>query len=128
MQAGTMKKVLFILMIFPVCFVMFNNAAYRHQHILPDGQTIEHAHPFQPCKKGDATGHQHTKSEILLYSIISDSPVIVMLLPLVLGVYRLREPDIKVTCPRDDFSNAPVLFKPLRAPPSMVHIPDMISA
>ncbi len=114
-----MKRVLFILMIFPVCFVMFNNAAYKHQHILSDGQVIEHAHPFQPCSSngGDGSGHQHTKSEILLYSIISDSPVIVMLMPLFLAVFRFRESDLKISVPRKDFSNAPVLFKPLRAPP-----------
>jgi hypothetical protein len=108
-------------MIFPLCIVLFSNATYRHQHTLSDGQKIEHAHPFQSCPDNTrpGPGHQHTDREIMLYTLITDSPVILMFLFLFLVVYRSREPDLGVSYARTAFSSDPVLQNLLRAPPIM---------
>ena len=113
-----MKREFLLFMIFPLCFVLFSNTAYKHQHVLPDGQRIEHAHPFQSCPNSctDAD-HEHTDGEILLYTLISDSHVIAMFLPFFIVVYRIRESDPGDLCTQTSCSNVPVLHNLLRAPP-----------
>lgn len=116
-----MKKGVVLIMMFPLCIVLFSNAVYKHQHVLSDGQRVEHAHPFQSSSdtSGKGSGHQHTDREILLYTIISDSPVIVMFSPLFLDVYRKGESNPGALYPQLFFSITPVLHKLLRAPPCL---------
>ena len=116
-----MKKGFLLFMIFPLCFVLFINTAYKHQHVLPDGQKIVHAHPFQSCPNScNDADHEHTRGEILLYKLISDSHVIAMFLPFFMVVYRIRESDSGDLFTQTYFSNAPVLHNLLRAPPLML--------
>lgn len=116
-----MKKGFLLFMIFPLCFVLFSNTVYKHQHVLFDGQRIEHAHPFQSCPDNSCTDaeHEHTRGEILLYTLISDSHVIAMFLPFFIVVYRIRESDPGDLFTQTSFSNVPVLHNLLRAPPRM---------
>ncbi len=69
-----LKKGFALLMIMPLGFMLFNNTVNRHQHHLPGGMVVEHAHPFSHCCK-EGKNHDHSDLELLLYAIISDSPV-----------------------------------------------------
>ncbi len=114
-----MKRVLLLIMVFPLCLMLFNNSAFRHQHILPDGQLIEHAHPFQSDSEKSGPGHHHTKQEFILFMVISDSPAILMFGGLLLAVFRILENDLKVLQPGTFFPVHAVLSKLLRAPPAI---------
>ncbi len=73
------KKGLSIIMLLPLLLLFFNNTAFRHQHVLPDGTVIEHAH-FHRSDSEDSKNnadHEHADKEFLLFALISDSPVIV---------------------------------------------------
>lgn len=113
------KRGIFLLMIFPLCLVLFNNTANRHQHLLPDGIVIEHAHPFQSyCTGSDKEKeHQHTDRELLLYTILTDSPVLVSSTDLSTDVFRFKEPDHIVLQPEKSLIKKPVSLSLLRAPP-----------
>lgn len=106
-------------MIFPLSLMLFNNIAYRHQHILFNGITIEHAHPFKPCSGncGNGSGHQHTENELLLYTLITDSPVFLFFSLSFLVVYRNSESDLNIPLTLRYYRNSPVLYCFLRAPP-----------
>jgi len=73
------KQVCFALLLV-VAILMFNNATNRHKHLLANGQTIVHAHPFSkqqdsnPLKK-----HTHTDSELLYISLINNLLSLVLL-------------------------------------------------
>ncbi len=68
-----LKKGFALLMILLLGFVLFNNTANRHQHVLPGGMIIEHAHPFSSCCS-EGKDHEHNDLELLLFILISDSP------------------------------------------------------
>jgi hypothetical protein len=102
-------------MLVPLCFVLFSNTVYKHQHLLPDGRRIEHAHPFQSCP--DTPDHQHTTRDILMYSIINDSPVIMAGLSLFLITCPVAECILHYTYSGCEAFNGLVLYKLLRAPP-----------
>ncbi len=68
-----LKKGFALLLILPLGFVLFNNTANRHEHQLPNGMVVEHAHPVSSCCSGE-TSHDHNDLEFLLLSLISDSP------------------------------------------------------
>ncbi len=72
------QRILLLLMAIPLCAILHINNTYTHRHTLPDGSVVEHAHPFRA--EGDASasrsGHTHSDDELLLYTLISGSPVI----------------------------------------------------
>lgn len=46
--------------------VVANNVCYVHVHILPDGRTVKHAHPYQKSKELPGKQHQHTSVELVI--------------------------------------------------------------
>jgi hypothetical protein len=72
------KGRIFLLMILPLSLVFINNTINRHQHILIDGMIVEHAHPFHSsCSDSKPENdHKHTDRELILYTILTDSPVL----------------------------------------------------
>ncbi len=69
-----LKKGFALLMILPLGFVLFNNTANRHQHQLPGGMIIEHAHPFSSCRS-ESNSHDHSDLEFLLFTLLCDFQV-----------------------------------------------------
>ena len=115
-----MKRALLLIMILPLFLMQFSNTAFRHGHVLPDGQVVEHAHPFRSSPDKSGPGHQHTDRELLLFTVIADSPLILLFPALILVVYRTRENDLKALPSLSGFSGRAVPFQCLRAPPAMV--------
>ncbi len=118
-----MKKMVFLFMILPICLVVFNNSAYRHQHILPNGNRIEHAHPFQSCRNDSepGKGHQHTEREYLLYSLITDSQVVFSRFCYSPWLFSIRESNSKLNDPTEVVANESISFGHLRAPPPLFY-------
>ncbi len=60
-------KVAFVFLGITLSLLVFNKIFFLHNHILPNGEVITHAHPF---KKSDtpkpANTHQHSKTEICI--------------------------------------------------------------
>lgn len=49
-----------------------NNAAFLHTHILPNGEIIQHAHPFSKDNaENQNPGHTHNALEILILNQLS---------------------------------------------------------
>lgn len=58
-KTRNISKIIFLL-ISPVVFLLFFNTAYNmHQHILPNGQIIEHAHPYHSDSSSTPFQHHH---------------------------------------------------------------------
>jgi hypothetical protein len=115
-----MKRALLLVMIFPLFLMQFSNTAFRHWHVMPDGQMVEHAHPFRSNSEKSGPGHQHTERELLLFTVISDSPLILLFPAMILVVYRTRENDLEALSSIGGFSGRIVSFQFLRAPPAMI--------
>jgi hypothetical protein len=50
--------------------VIQSSIQFKHTHILPDGTVITHSHlPVNETENG--TPHQHTKRELLFYSLVN---------------------------------------------------------
>ena len=87
-----------LFMILPLCLIFHINTAYQHQHTLPDGSIIEHAHPYRSDNDNpnDREGHQHTEKELILYTLISGSPVVSASLYQLPDAHRLIELEFKI--------------------------------
>jgi hypothetical protein len=110
------KKGFALLMILPLCFVLFNNTVNRHQHQLPGGMVVEHAHPLSSCCS-EGKSHGHSDLELLLYLLISDSPVdddYCILSPLFIPCF---ETDLKSGCIQIAHTLNSHRLSLLRAPP-----------
>ncbi len=111
-----LKKGFALLMILPLGFMLFNNTVNRHQHQLPGGVVVEHAHPFSSCCS-EGKSHDHSDLELLLYALISDSPVdddSLILSPFIIPCF---ESDLKSGCIKTTHSFNSYRLSLLRAPP-----------
>jgi hypothetical protein len=115
-----MKRTLLLLVIFPLFLMQFSNTAFRHRHVTPDGQMVEHAHPFRSNSEKSGPGHQHTERELLLFTVISDSPLILLFPAMILVVYRTRENDLEALRAICRIPGRIVSFQLLRAPPAII--------
>jgi hypothetical protein len=115
-----MKRALLLIVIFPIFLMQFSNTAFRHRHVMPDGQMFEHAHPFKSNSEKSGSGHQHTERELLLFTVISDSPLILLFPAMILIVYRTRENDLKALRAIFGMPGRIVSFQLLRAPPAII--------
>jgi hypothetical protein len=115
-----MKKGVLVFMILPLCLMLFINTAYRHHHILPDGKRVSHAHPFSSPGTGQdqQQGHQHSETEILTLSLLSDSAAIVSLDLNCPEVYLHNASGIGTFKSQSDLFRKVANHKLLRAPPS----------
>jgi hypothetical protein len=113
------KKTLLLLTILPLFLMQFSNTAYRHSHVLPDGQVVEHSHPFRSSSDKPGPGHQHCNRELLLFTIISDSNPIPVFLALAIVVYRTREIDLEPLRVTGHLPSRAVSHQFMRAPPAL---------
>lgn len=95
-----------LLALLPAVLALFLNASLnKHRHVLPNGQVIEHAHPFQSdSSQSPYQKHSHTRFEFVFLSQISHPDVLVVLV-FVFGLAALafaeRQPSrYKLICPR----------------------------
>jgi len=123
------KKGLSIIILLPLLLLFFNNAAFRHQHVLPDGTVIEHAHYHHSDSDNshDREDHQHTEKEILLFALISDSPVTVNTVCLLPEIYQYETDDLKTVQAQKLSFNNPEFSYLLRAPPSVFSVSQALS-
>jgi hypothetical protein len=62
---------IFPILIIPVYLIVVQSTLrYKHTHILPDGTVISHSH-LPVNETGNGTSHQHTKRELLFYSLVN---------------------------------------------------------
>jgi hypothetical protein len=61
------KKYFALLLVGIVGLLVLNNALFSHNHRLPNGSVVVHAHPFSKSNQPDLPlqSHQHTKFQLL---------------------------------------------------------------
>lgn len=90
-----LTKTLFVILLPAVIWLFINATVNRHNHYLSGGYLISHAHPYDktPQPSGTTGSHQHSESELLLISLVSDpvttASILFMLCLFVIMVYRL---------------------------------------
>ena len=64
MKISIKYKKLFIAFLIPaLLLLMFNATAFKHYHILSNGQVIEHSHPLSNSSS-PIKNHHHSKTEV----------------------------------------------------------------
>lgn len=104
------RSIIFILI--PVILLAsYNNTAYKHTHILSDGQVITHAHPFSKDNQATGTKHKHNKVEFMILSLLYNLAsllCILFLALLIFGSVEQKKPIPKaVLIKHYHFSNTP---------------------
>jgi hypothetical protein len=69
-----LAKSLFLFLLPAVIWLFVNASINWHVHILPGGYMISHAHPYKKAPSGSFPfeRHDHTRAELVLFSLISD--------------------------------------------------------
>ena len=112
------RKPVLVLLMFALCLVFYNHANNWHYHMLNNGVVIEHSHPYD--KQGDRgtsfPSHNHSKSSLLFFDMISNLFVLLIVAIGVQQVFRRLSfiivpsfiPElIKVDCRRTKSPRAP---------------------
>lgn len=90
-----LTKTVFIVLLPAVIWLFINATVNRHHHYLSGGYLVSHAHPYDktPDPAGTPGSHQHSESELLLLSLVSNPVTIVCMLLMAwllqIMVYRL---------------------------------------
>ncbi|MEN8121697.1 MAG: hypothetical protein ABFS35_15200 [Bacteroidota bacterium] len=72
-QIRKIAKIITLLMIPVIMVLFFNGSNNRHTHILPNGQLINHAHPFKTDNSSTPfQNHKHTPFELIFLNFLSD--------------------------------------------------------
>ena len=102
--------------------MFINSTVNKHSHLLLNGQVIEHAHPFN--SENDAApfkNHNHTNSELILLSLISNPICLILLLTPFLfflpKVYKLKKTYYKEVLIQESYTK----FPPNKAPPAFLY-------
>jgi len=68
------KNTITVITLFFISVIILNNALFLHLHLLPDGQLIEHAHPYKSVQdeKGKPFPHKHSHQEYIFISFINN--------------------------------------------------------
>lgn len=88
-----------VVVLFPafVCLII-NSSANRHYHILVNGSTIYHAHPYdkQHDKNFPEKSHHHTSIEFFLVGFITSSAFLLSVGLLIISLCRIHFGSIKI--------------------------------
>lgn len=62
------KRIVAIALLIIVLAISINNSLFIHSHILPDGEVVQHAHPYNTSENPESPyeTHHHSSFEILL--------------------------------------------------------------
>ena len=62
------KKIIAIALIIIILAITLNNAFFIHSHILPNGEVIQHAHPYNKSENPESPykTHHHSSFEFIL--------------------------------------------------------------
>jgi hypothetical protein len=60
-----------VFVIFGITSLLVNNIFFLHFHILPNGETVYHTHPYSQADESDGTSHTHTKEELTLIDSVT---------------------------------------------------------
>ncbi len=72
--SGFGKSLLVILVIAAVMALFQNNGSNKHRHILPNGEVVEHSHPFRKSNTdGVPASHGHDALEFIFFGQVSDT-------------------------------------------------------
>ena len=83
-QIRKIAKISTSLMIPVILLLFFNTSNNKHTHILPNGQIVNHAHPFKSDNSSTPyQNHKHTPFELIFLSFLSNS---IGLLPVLLAL------------------------------------------
>jgi 4-amino-4-deoxy-L-arabinose transferase-like glycosyltransferase len=103
-KRGLSKGILLLLL--PAVIWLFVNATVnRHYHYLSKYNIVSHAHPYHknPADTDPAGSHQHSGSELLLLSLVSDpdttASIIFLLVLFLLAVMLMSIPFYDVVVP-----------------------------
>ncbi|MFO7615428.1 MAG: hypothetical protein R6W71_12400 [Bacteroidales bacterium] len=108
-----MKAAAFLL-IMAIGTMIVNNVVFIHEHILPDGTVVTHAHPYDKSEDPEEK-HQHSKAEFVLLDnlkVISTAVVFSLIIWLPFIYIAGLDNTLPVYLP------AVCLFKTGRSPPS----------
>ena len=62
------KRIIAIVLLIIVLAISINNSLFIHSHILPDGEVVQHAHPYNTSENPESPfkTHHHSGFEIFL--------------------------------------------------------------
>jgi len=67
------QKYVSVVVLFSLMLLMYNNIAYQHRHLLPNGQGVVHTHPFSKTNEScPEKKHTHNANEFFLISLINN--------------------------------------------------------
>lgn len=68
---SAVNSVATILLLLVFLFQVYNKVVYTHTHILADGTSITHAHPYKKTSDSEPiASHQHTNGQFFLLSLV----------------------------------------------------------
>lgn len=110
------KKLATGLLILVMGSLMLNQALYTHNHVLPDGSIVSHAHPFNKSQesKQDAS-HQHSTLEFFLIQNLLLLFLVALAAP---SLNSLSSKYIKVQPVTSSYIPVFLIALPGRAPPA----------
>jgi hypothetical protein len=116
-----MKKLFSCILAVLILGLLFNNSVNWHYHQLPNGNVVEHAHPYAKFPGSDLPfqKHQHSDIEYLILDMVYYSGLIVILI--LAGILLLPEQYrvIRLTKPFPLYDRLDLTLPSLRAPPSI---------
>ncbi len=104
----------------PVLLLFYAQTAWWHWHLLPNGNLVGHAHPFQAEHNSPIQPHQHSSAQMgFLSQFSTGSATVGNFIPIVIGLSYLVF-ILPVLMPAGAISNAFLNLSSLRAPPSLM--------
>jgi hypothetical protein len=116
-------RVLVSIVLVPLLLLFFfNRIANWHYHLLPNGQIIEHSHPYSKSANNNTPyqNHSHTQLEIIVLNILTTlSGFLIFLFVMLQGIIK-RDSTSLLFVPNKAYLTSPFLqCHPRRGPPSL---------
>lgn len=112
---------LFLLLTIPAILALFfNQSTNVHYHILNDGSTITHAHPYTSSTENDSPiqKHKHSALELIIISQLSNVLSFITIALAVFGFLFLYKKIVTAKPVEKFYISAYYKFVQLRAPPA----------
>ncbi len=72
-----------VILIVLFCLFLINNILYMHIHILPNGNTIVHSHPYNKSENSSSIPtHKHTNAELFFFFVYSLFFMLLLAIPI----------------------------------------------
>ncbi len=118
-------KLHILIILLPLCWLIYNNTANWHYHYDDAGNPVKHAHPLSASGdvpfEGQKQDHEHTSGELYMLAMITDAAGMLFISFVALHFF-LYHRTLSICFPVDGMIPVPSFHIPLlRAPPDCLH-------